>query len=139
MKPKLIREKDSEIKVISRKNSEITKQIVKPWLIRGKDSRFIVKLKFIVILFPRSFLNQTRNKNGNSLIFSIGLKFEINANTTRRLVYVKRARVFFSRVFRFYCRCLMAVEVAVEMAIEFQSGSRKKSGSRKAGHHVKRV
>ena len=138
MKPKLIREKDSEIKVISRKNSEITKQIVKPWLIRGKDSRFIVKLKFIVILFPRSFLNQTRNKNGNSLIFSIGLKFEIKANTTRRLVYVKRARVF-----RFYCRCLMAVEVAVEvaveMAIEFQSGSRKKSGSRKAGHHVKRV
>ena len=28
----------------------------------------------------------------------------------------------------------MAVEVAVEMAVEFQSGSRKKSGSRKAGH-----
>ena len=30
----------------------------------------------------------------------------------------------------------MAVEVAVEVAVEFQSGCRKKSGSRKAPHHI---
>ena len=36
--------------------------------------------------------------------------------------------------FLFYCNFLVAVEVAVEMAVEFQSGSRKKSGSRKTPH-----
>ena len=39
-------------------------------------------------------------------------------------------------VFRFYCRFLVAEEVAVEMAVEFKSGSRNKIGSRKAGHQV---
>ena len=37
-----------------------------------------------------------------------------------------------SRVgFHIYCHFLVAVEVAVEVAVAFQSGSRKKSGSRK--------
>ena len=36
-----------------------------------------------------------------------------------------------SRVaFHVYCHFLVAVEVAVEMAVDFQSGSRKQSGSR---------
>ena len=42
-----------------------------------------------------------------------------------------------SRVaFHVYCHFLVAVEVAVEMAVDFQSGSRKKSGSRKVSYHV---
>ena len=37
-----------------------------------------------------------------------------------------------SRVgFHIYCHFLVAVEVAVEVAVAFQSGSRKESGSRK--------
>ena len=36
--------------------------------------------------------------------------------------------------FDVYCHFLVAVEVAVEMAVDFQSGSRKKSGSRKTPH-----
>ena len=40
-----------------------------------------------------------------------------------------------SRVaFHVYCHFLVAVEVAVEMAVDFQSGSRKKSGSRKVNY-----
>ena len=40
-----------------------------------------------------------------------------------------------SRVaFHVYCHFLVAVEVAVEMAVDFQSGSRKKSGSRKVNN-----
>ena len=40
-----------------------------------------------------------------------------------------------SRVaFHVYCHFLVAVEVAVEMAVDFQSGSRKKSGSRKVSY-----
>ena len=43
-----------------------------------------------------------------------------------------------SRVaFHVYCHFLVAVEVAVEMAVDFQSGSRKKSGSRKVNYHPK--
>ena len=36
--------------------------------------------------------------------------------------------------FDVYCHFLVAVEVAVEMAVDFQSGSRKKSGSRKVSY-----
>ena len=45
-----------------------------------------------------------------------------------------------SRVaFHVYCPFLVAVEVAVEMAVDFQSGSRKKSGSRKVNNPIKLV
>ena len=43
-----------------------------------------------------------------------------------------------SRVaFHVYCHFLVAVEVAVEMAVDFQSGSRKKSGSRKVSYPLR--
>ena len=43
-----------------------------------------------------------------------------------------------SRVgFHIYCHFLVAVEVAVEVAVAFQSGSRKKSGSRKVNDPLK--
>ena len=45
-----------------------------------------------------------------------------------------------SRVaFHVYCHFLVAVEVAVEMAVDFQSGSRKKSGSRKVNYLTLRI
>ena len=73
----------------------------------GQNSNFWSKFydftifwpKYIVILFRRSFLNQTSNKNSNNLILgyqwrwtipSIGLKFEIKANATWSLVNVER-------------------------------------------------